>query len=245
MDSIKASYVELVFCKHNLEAQVEKEGGVTKVHDPNRDIREAIDSIELFWSMTLQTYKALNKQRELIYFLSACANTDDQRFCELLKSRFGGDHTEAFKKSKLAMKSNVQNVKKMLLGVKEIMSGLAADMSMVYQELNKWRTEWRREEVAKAPKTCTDIIPFLLNLTRTEWPSSEAVAEMDYKGPTREKASKEILELIQGFYGKGSESGLAGAMNQVELAKFIDLIKSCQTMPAQKNSQGESLAAEP
>ena len=68
---------------------------------------------------------------------------------------------------------------------------------------------------------------------------------MDYKGPTREKASKEILELIQGFYGKGSESGLAGAMNQVELAKFIDLIKSCQTMPAQKNSQGESLAAEP
>ena len=94
----------------------------------------------------LALLQAMSMQRKYVQFLSACAKTDASRYAKLLEARFGDDPVSK-QTAHDALAHNVENIKKMLKAVKDVLIGCQKDMSAMQNALKAWRKDWKDDQV--------------------------------------------------------------------------------------------------
>lgn len=89
----------------------------------------------------------MSMQRKYVQFLSACAKTDTARYAKILEARFGDDPVSQ-QTAYDALKHNVENIKKILKAVKDVLIGCQKDFLAMQNAHKAWRKDWKDDQVS-------------------------------------------------------------------------------------------------
>ena len=164
----------------------------------------------------MQMIKAIGLQRDYILFFMACAKTDQAHFIQMLSTTFGEDPLTGTPSKSLqmaieAIEKNTSTLRMMKEQVAVVMRACSAQMSAINQEITTWRKEWRKDEVKRAPNTVATIIPFLIDITRSD----------SFKDDKRARAAAKLVERIMPFYAQ-----LDAPLNPIDSWKLIVRLKA-------------------
>ena len=129
-----------------------------------------------------------------------------------MRSPTTGRETEALINATNALKQNISAFKKMKEEVQKIMAHCSKDTAAVYKELNTWTKEWRKEEVKKAPLKIKEIIPFVVEITRSG----------SYDQEKRSRAAEKVIKRMEPFYRGQMEKKL----DAFSLCKLLNQLKA-------------------
>ena len=180
----------------------------------NEKYLRAIEKIEGYWNTNVQLYAAMVMQTKTINFVAACAKTDQGRFEKMLSARFQKKQVQKGGLVYETLRQNMENLTVLKSAVKDLAESLSRDTTEMTRQIGAWRKAWKKAEVDKAPKSVDKILPFVLDISRSEWEPEK-----------KEVAAIKLKEMLSDFYPLAKQGR---KLAPADLTSFCNLITSWQ-----------------